>query len=132
MERVYCECMDFRRKSRNFDPTTVECCSTVDWSAEDTQERCRARPETCLDDVVQDQLLLWRKDVSRRELASVEEGHDVERVAETMRVNDERVVLRRESWRRTQRAKAGDARSRPLRGDDACWNSLALIKMARV
>ena len=31
----------------------------------------------------EDQSLLWRKDVS---------------VAETMRVNDERVVLRRESW----------------------------------
>ena len=58
-----------------FDPTTVECCSTVDLSAEDTQERCRARP-----------------------VASVEEGHDVERVAETMRVNAKRVVLRRESW----------------------------------
>ena len=49
-------------------------------------------------DVVQDQLLPWRKDVSRREIASVEEGHDAERVAETMRVNDERVVLRRENW----------------------------------
>ena len=49
-------------------------------------------------DVVQDQLLPWRKDVSRREVASVEEGHGVEHVAETMRVNDERVVLRRESW----------------------------------
>ena len=33
-----------------------------------------------------------------RGVTSVEEGHDVERVAETMRVNDERVVLRRESW----------------------------------
>ena len=31
-------------------------------------------------------------------VASVEEGHDVERVAETMRVNAERVALRRESW----------------------------------
>ena len=66
-----------------FDPTTVECCSTVDLSAENTQERCRARPETCLGGCT---------------VASVEEGHDVERVAETMRVNDERVVLRRESW----------------------------------
>ena len=37
-------------------------------------------------DVVRDQSLPWRKDVSRREVASVEEGHDVERVAETMRV----------------------------------------------
>ena len=37
-------------------------------------------------DVVRDQSLPWRKDVS------------VERVAEMMRVNDERVVLRRESW----------------------------------
>ena len=49
-------------------------------------------------DVVRDQSLLWRKDVSRREVASVEEGHGVERVAETMRVNDERIALRRESW----------------------------------
>ena len=49
-------------------------------------------------DVVRDQSLPWRKDVSRREVASVEEGHDVERVAETMRVKDERVALRRESW----------------------------------
>ena len=49
-------------------------------------------------DVVRDQSLLWRKDMSRREVASVEEGRDVERVAEMMRVNDERVVLRRESW----------------------------------
>ena len=49
-------------------------------------------------DVVRDQSLLWRKDVSRRPVASVEEGHGVERVAETMSVNDERVVLRRESW----------------------------------
>ena len=30
--------MNVRRKSRNFDPTTVECCSSVDLSAEDTQE----------------------------------------------------------------------------------------------
>ena len=51
-------------------------------------------------DVVRDQSLPWRKDMSRRPVASVEEGHGVERVAETMRVNDERVVLR-----------AGDARS---------------------
>ena len=36
--------------------------------------------------------------MSRREVASVEEGRDVERVAEMMRVNGERVVLRRESW----------------------------------
>ena len=49
-------------------------------------------------DVVRDQSLPWRKDMSRREVASVEEGRDVERVAETMRVNVERVVLRRESW----------------------------------
>ena len=49
-------------------------------------------------DVVRDQSLPWRKDMSRREVASVEEGRDVERVAEMMRVNDERVVLRRESW----------------------------------
>ena len=35
--------------------------------------------------------------MSRREVASVE-GRDVERVAETMRVNVERVALRRESW----------------------------------
>ena len=48
-------------------------------------------------DDVRDQSLPWRKDVSRREVASVEEGRDVERVAEMMRVNDERVVLRRES-----------------------------------
>ena len=61
----------------------MESCSTVELSAEDTQERCRARPETCLGSCT---------------VASVEEGHDVERVAETMRVNDERVVLRRESW----------------------------------
>ena len=37
-------------------------------------------------DIVRDQSLPWRKDVSRREVASVEEGHGVERVAETMRV----------------------------------------------
>ena len=49
-------------------------------------------------DVVQDQLLLWRKDMSRRPVASVEEGRDVERVVVTMRVTVERVVLRRESW----------------------------------
>ena len=49
-------------------------------------------------DVVRDQSLPWRKDMSRREVASVEEGHGVERVAEMMRVNDERIVLRRESW----------------------------------
>ena len=30
--------MSVHRKSRNFDPTTVECCSSVDLSAEDTQE----------------------------------------------------------------------------------------------
>ena len=29
--------MKFRRKSRNFDPTTVEHCSSVDLCAEDTQ-----------------------------------------------------------------------------------------------
>ena len=49
-------------------------------------------------DAVRDQSLPWRKDLSRREVASVEEGHDVARVAETMRVNDERDALRRESW----------------------------------
>ena len=72
-----------------FDPTTVECCSTVDLSAEDTQEQCRARPETCLGGCTR---------CCARIVASVEEGHDVERFAETMGVNDERVVLRRESW----------------------------------
>ena len=36
--------------------------------------------------------------MSRREVAAVEEGRDVERVAEMMRVNDERVALRREGW----------------------------------
>ena len=36
--------------------------------------------------------------MSRREVASVEEGRDVQRVAEMTRVNVERVVLRRESW----------------------------------
>ena len=69
--------MNVRRKSRNFDPTTVECCSIVDLSAEDTQERCRARPETCLGGCTR---------CCARPVASVEEGHDVERVAETMRV----------------------------------------------
>ena len=54
------------------------------------------------------------------QIASVEEGHDVERFAETMRVNEERVALRRESWWCTQRVKAGDACSKPIRGDDAC------------
>ena len=49
-------------------------------------------------DVVRDHSLPWRKDVSRREVVSVEEKRDVERVAEMMRVHDERVVLRRESW----------------------------------
>ena len=73
---------------RTFDPTTVESCSTVDLSAEDTQERCRARPETCLGGGTR---------CCARPVASVE-GHDVERVAETMRVNDERNALRRESW----------------------------------
>ena len=58
----------------------MECCSTVDLSAEDTQKRALA--------VAHDAV---------REVASVEEGHDVERVADTMRVNAERVVLRRES-----------------------------------
>ena len=72
-----------------FDPTTVECCSIVDMSAEETQERCRARPETCLGGCTRRRA---------KSVASVEEGHDVERVAETMRVNDERVVMRRESW----------------------------------
>ena len=72
-----------------FDPTTVECCSTVDLSAEDTQERCRARQETCLGGCTR---------CFARPVASVEDGHDVERVAETMRVIAERVVLRRESW----------------------------------
>ena len=72
-----------------FDPTTVECCSTVGLSAEDTQEGCRARPETCDGGCTR---------CCAKSVASVEEGHDVERVAETMRVNDERIVLRRESW----------------------------------
>ena len=72
-----------------FDPTTVECCSTVDLSAGSTQERCRARPET---------FLAVAHNVVQKSVASVEEGHDVERVAETMRVNGERFVLRRESW----------------------------------
>ena len=62
---------------------------TVDLSAEDTQERCRARPESCLGGCTR---------CCARPVASVEEGHDVERVAETMRVNDERVVSRREGW----------------------------------
>ena len=44
--------------------------------------------------------------MSRREVASVGEGHDFERVAETMRVNAER-------------------------GDDAYCTSSALIKLAR-
>ena len=35
-------------------------------------------------------------------------------------VSDERVMLTKESWWRTQRVKAGNAWSRPLRGDDAC------------
>ena len=73
----------FPQEKSDFDPTTVECCSTVDLSTEDSQERCHARPETSLGGCT---------------VASVEEGHDVERVAETMRVNAERVVLRRESW----------------------------------
>ena len=37
-------------------------------------------------DVVRDESLPWRKDMSRKEVASVEEGRDVERVEETMRV----------------------------------------------
>ena len=60
--------------------------------------RDQKRVLTVAHDIVRDQSLPWRKDVSRREVASVEEGHGVERVAETMRVTDERVVLRRESW----------------------------------
>ena len=62
--------MNVRRKSLNFDPTTVECCSTVDLSAED-QKRALAVAH----DVVQDQSLPWRKDmvlnVSRRRCVSM-------------------------------------------------------------
>ena len=78
----------------------MECYPIVDLSAEDIQERVLAVAH----DAVRDQSLPWRKGVSRRE--AVEEGHDVERVAETMRVNAER-------------------------GDDAYCTSSALIKLAR-
>ena len=67
----------------------MDCCSTVDLNAEDTQELCRARPETCLGGCTR---------CCARPVDSLDEGHDVERVVETMRVNVERVVLRRESW----------------------------------
>ena len=39
-----------------------------------------------------------RNDAVRDQKRVLAEARDVERVAETMRVNDERVVLRRESW----------------------------------
>ena len=81
-----------------FDPTTVECCSTVQKTLRNDAVRDQRRVLAVAHDVARDQSLPWRKDASRREVASVEEGRDVERVAETMRVNDERVVLRRESW----------------------------------
>ena len=65
--------MYFRRKSRTFDPTTVECCATVDLSAEDTQERVLAfahdpvgdqkRVLAGTHDAVRDQSLPWRKDM---------------------------------------------------------------------
>ena len=67
----------------------MDCFSTVDLNAEDTQELCRARPETFLGGCTR---------CCARPVDSVDEGHDVERVVETMRVNVERVVLRRESW----------------------------------
>ena len=56
---MFDECMDFRRKSLAFDPTTVECCSTVDLSAEDTEVGVLAAAH----DTVRDQSLPWRKDV---------------------------------------------------------------------
>ena len=101
--------MDFRRRSRTFDPTTVECSPIVDLSAEDTRERVLAvahdavrdqervfavahdavrdqeRVLAVVHDAVRDQSLPWRKDVSRREV-------DAQRVAETTRVNAERVA----------------------------------------
>ena len=68
--------MKFRRKSRNFDLTTVEYCSFVDLGAKDTHECILAVAH----DVVRDWSLPWRKDMSRRKVASVEEGRDVERI----------------------------------------------------
>ncbi len=59
--------MKFRRNSRNFDPTSVECCSSVDLSAQDTQVWCRARPETCLGGGTR---------CCARPVASVEEGRE--------------------------------------------------------
>ena len=56
---MFDECMDFRRKNRTLDPTTVECCLTVDLSAEDTQNRVLAVAH----DAVRDQSLPWRKDM---------------------------------------------------------------------
>ena len=72
-----------------FDPTTVECCSTV-YRVQKTLRNDAVRDQKCV--------LAVAHDVVQKSVASVEEGHDVERVAETMRVNDELVVLRRESW----------------------------------
>ena len=57
---MFDECMDFRRKKRRFDPTTVECCPTVDLSAEDIEERVLAVAH----DAVRDQSLPRRKDVT--------------------------------------------------------------------
>ena len=59
---MFDECMDFCWKSRTLDPTTMECCLSVDLSAEDTQERVLAVAR----DAARDQSLPWRKDVSRR------------------------------------------------------------------
>ena len=54
-------------ESRNFHPTTVEYCSSVDSSAENTQVWCRARPETCLRGGTR---------CCARPVASVEEGRE--------------------------------------------------------
>ena len=67
---------------------------TLRYDAVRDQKRVLAVANLCFSD----KSLPWRKDVSRNEVASLKEGHGVERVAEMMRVNDERVVLRRESW----------------------------------
>ena len=60
----------------------MECCSVVDLSAEDTQEyavRDQKRVLAVAHDVVRDQSLPWRKDMSQRPVASVEEGRESQR-----------------------------------------------------
>ena len=71
----------------------MECCSSVDLSAEHTQDAVRDQKRVLAvahdivrdqslpwrKDVSRDQSLPWRKDVSRREVASVEGGRESQR-----------------------------------------------------